>query len=120
VSESCLEATDNRNRCEFHGGWFSGGLRCSKHPDPFTQAESQAQSAFRRQAEQLDKAVSAFEGWNLIGHGDEGWMAHGPAGRRASLKISAPTPHGLLERIRQATDPFHREPAQTSLFEVGT
>ena len=119
MAETCERQRANPDLCAVHpGGTFSPPRwrLCSKNPNPFHQAGQAAEEAFRKQLQQLDAEVQKFDGWNFVGYGENGWEARGPAGRRTSVKVTAPTPHGLLERIRQATSPFHREPAQGSLL----
>jgi hypothetical protein len=124
MSERCRRRIgsreDNRTCATHEGGTFEDGhsvnyRHCSKNRDPFVAALRTAEASFTRQFQELDAAVREF-GWSLSGHTDEGWRAHGPAGRRQSVVITAPTPHGLLERIRQATNPLHRAPEQGSLL----
>ena len=122
MSSSCLEGIGNgRDRCDLHGGTFNGDLKCSKNPDPFIQAEHQAMEAFKRESARIIEALKQFPGWLYWGHTDAGWAAREDVEetripRREPRIITAPTPHGLIERVRQAANSSHREPQQGSLL----
>ncbi len=110
---------EGRYSCSTHkGGFFKPGAeQCSASPDPWAQADYAAQRAFEKVCDGVRSQLHAFEGWRLLGHLDDGmWHAAGPAGHRARVEVKAPTPEGLLERVRALTDPNHREPSQGVLL----